>query len=129
MNSELGIGASNTLGEALATGSAAPLGAALSNAPRKTLFSPVRGRVARLEKTLVRKEQATNGSDYNTSRAVARNGSGASPPFFEKKVLPLKHPFPKNFSKGRIKGKNVVNQSALICLIRQIRVLTDLRKR
>ena len=120
---------SANLGGALATGSAAPLGAALSNAPQKTLFSPVRGRAARLEKTLVRKEQATNGSDYNTSRAVARNGSGASPPFFEKKVFPLKLPFPKNFSKGRKYGKNIVNQSAKIRLIRQIRERTDLRKR
>ena len=34
-------------------------------------------------------------------RAAARIGSGSSPPFFEKKVLPLKLPFPKNFSKGR----------------------------
>ena len=49
--------------------------------------------------------QATNGSGYNTSRAAARVGSGASPPFFEKKVLPLKLPFPKNFSKGK---KNIV---------------------
>ena len=58
------------------------------------------------QKTLVRIKQATNGSDYNTSRAVARIGSGASPPFFEKKVLPLKLPFPKNFSKGRRKSMN-----------------------
>ncbi len=34
-------------------------------------------------------------------RTAARIGSGSSPPFFEKKILPLKLPFPKNFSKGR----------------------------
>ncbi|MBQ3352035.1 MAG: hypothetical protein IJG38_16720 [Thermoguttaceae bacterium] len=53
-------------------------------------------------KKLGKNIKATNGSGYNTFRAAARIGSGASPPFFEKKVLPLKLPFPKNFSKGRI---------------------------
>ena len=51
--------------------------------------------------------KATNGSGSNTFRAAARIGSGASPPFFEKKVLPLKLPFPKNFSKG--KYQNISN--------------------
>ena len=67
--------------------------------------------------------QATNGSDYKTSRAVARVGSGASPPFFEKKVLPLKLPFPKNFGK-KIAIRRTRNQSARICFIRRIRVRT-----
>ncbi|MBQ2620190.1 MAG: hypothetical protein IJF84_02520, partial [Thermoguttaceae bacterium] len=58
------------------------------------------------QKTLVRGEnnielaiiKRPTGAAFG-KRAAARTGSGASPPFFEKKVLPLKLPFPKNFSK------------------------------
>ena len=57
-------------------------------------------RTSTLRRNYLNKYKRPTGAVFGR-RAAARTGSGASPPFFEKKVLPLKLPFPKNFSKGR----------------------------